>query len=75
MFGVPRALRIGKRLSQAIVVLYLAMTLYIRFTLENELQGIWAISLIVGAICLVILWAMIKIRILNPGWLGADNRD
>lgn len=75
MFGVPRPFRIGKTLSQIIVVLYVALTLYIRFTLEAQLQGMWVISLIVGAICLVILWAMIKIRILNPGWLGESSRD
>ena len=75
MFGVPRPFRIGKTLSQVIVVVYIAATLYIRFTLEAQLQGMWAISLIVGAICLVILWAMIKIRILNPGWLGESSRD
>ena len=75
MFGVPRALRMGKKLSQVIVVLYIALTLYIRFTVENQLQGLWLISLVVGAICLLILWAMVKVRILNPGWFGSDSRD
>lgn len=75
MFGVPRLFRIGKTLSQIIVVLYVAATLYLRFTLEAELQGMWLISLVIGAICLVVLWTMIKIRILNPGWLGESSRD
>jgi hypothetical protein len=75
MFGVPKPFRIGKTFSQIIVVLYIAFTLYLRFTIEAQLQGMWMISLIVGAIFLVMLWAMIKIRILNPGWLGESSRD
>lgn len=75
MFGVPRPFRIGKTLSQIIVVLYIAVTLYIRFAVEDQLNGFWFLSLIVGSICLVILWAMIKIRILNPGWIGESGRD
>ena len=75
MFGVPKLFRIGKRASQVIVVLYIIVTLYIRFLVENQLQGLWLISLIVGGLCLLILWAMIKIRILNPGWIGANSRE
>lgn len=75
MFSVPRLFRIGKRLSQVIVVLYLGLTLFIRFSVEEELQGMWLISLIVGAVFLLILWALIKVRILNPGWLGESGRD
>lgn len=75
MFGVPKLFRLGKRMSQAFVILYIAITLYIRMQVEAELEGMWLISLIIGAIFLLVLWAMIKIRILNPGWIGASDRN
>lgn len=75
MFGVPKLFRLGKRASQIIVIIYIAVTLYLRLQVEAELEGMWLISLIVGAIFLLILWAMIKIRILNPGWIGASDRN
>lgn len=75
MFGVPRPFRIGKTFSRIIVVIYVAITLFIRFMVEEQLNGLLLISLIVGFICLLLLWAMIKIRILNPGWIGASGRD
>lgn len=74
MITVPMFLRLGKRLSQVIFVLYIAATLFLRFLLEAQLQGLWWVSMLFGALCLLFLWALVKVRILNPGWIGASSR-
>jgi len=68
MLSVPKPFQLGKRISQVIVVLYIAFTLFLRLVIEEQFLGFWLVSLFVGAICLLVLWAMVKIKILNPGW-------
>ena len=75
MLSVPRFLRLGKWASRAVVIVYILITLFLRFVIEGQLQGFVLLSLLLGGIGLLFLWALIKVRVLNPGWIGADSRD
>lgn len=74
MISVPFFLRLGKLPSRVVVVLYIFMTLLLRFVIEAQFQGVWWASMLVGAFCLLFLWALVKVRVLNPGWIGASSR-
>lgn len=74
MITVPIFLRLGKLPSQVVFVLYIVATLYFRFLVEAQFQGFWWVSILFGALCLLFLWALVKVRVLNPGWIGAGSR-
>ena len=63
-------LQIGKTASDIIVTIYLLGTLLIRFLLESQLQSNIVISIMLGLFGLLFLWALVKSKILNPGWFG-----
>ncbi len=63
-------LQIGKTASDIIVTIYLLGTLLIRFFLEPQLQSNFIISIMLGLFGLLFLWALIKSKVLNPGWFG-----
>jgi hypothetical protein len=63
-------LQIGKTASDIIVTIYLLGTLLIRFLLEPQLQSNILISILLGLFGLLFLWALVKSKILNPGWFG-----
>ncbi len=63
-------LQIGKTASDIIVTIYLLGTLLIRFFLETQLQRNFIISIMLGLFGLLFLWALVKSKILNPGWFG-----
>ena len=63
-------LQIGKTASDIIVTIYLLGTLLIRFLLESQFQSNIVISIMLGLFGLLFLWALVKSKILNPGWFG-----
>jgi len=56
--------------SDIFISIYLFATLLLRFLLESQLHGRYAISLFIGAFGLLFLWALIKSKILNPNYFG-----
>lgn len=56
--------------SDIIISLYAAITLFVRFKLESETPVSPALSVVMGLCFLVILWVLIKFKILNPNWFG-----
>ena len=62
--------RLGKKTSDTIIAIYLIGTLYIRFVLEAQLQQHYILSILLGLFGLLFLWALIKVKLLNPGWFG-----
>lgn len=56
--------------SDIIICLYACITLFIRFTLESNTPISVGHSLAIGTSFLVIVWALIKIKVLNPNWFG-----
>ncbi len=67
-------MQLGSKISNIFVVLYLLATLWLRFVLEPQLQGHILASVGLGLFALLILWALIKSRILNPTLLHLGNR-
>ena len=57
-------------ISDIIIAIYLAATLFLRFYLEDSLQGAYMISILVGIFGLIFLWTMIKGGILQPNYFG-----
>jgi len=49
---------------------YLFATLFVRFQLEAQLQGRYAISMFIGGFGLLFLWALIKSKFLSPNYFG-----
>jgi hypothetical protein len=59
-----------RKASDIFVIIYIALTLWVRFLLEPQLQGQFLISIGIGLFALLFLWALAKSRIINPGWFG-----
>ncbi len=61
---------LGKKASDVFVIIYISITLYIRFILEPQLGGHFLISIAIGAFALLFLWALTKSKLINPSWFG-----
>jgi len=57
-------------LSDLFIVVYVLLTLGLRFYLEPQLQGNSLLSVAIGAFALLFLWALIKAKVLRPSLLG-----
>lgn len=57
-------------LADIILVLYLLGTLYVRFIVEERLINHPFISIGVGVVMLLFIWALIKVKILKPDYFG-----
>lgn len=65
-----KQLRIKGLASDIIISLYVIVTLYFRFKLESETATSSAESLVMGICFITIIWALIKLKVLNPNWFG-----
>jgi len=61
---------LSQKASDVFVVIYVLVTLYIRFILEPQLGGHILISLAIGLFALLFLWALTKSKIIKPSWFG-----
>lgn len=61
---------IGQKASDIFVLIYLGITLYLRFVLESQFQGRYLISIALGVFALLFLWALSSSKIINPSWFG-----
>ncbi|MAB49830.1 MAG: hypothetical protein CMC05_14490 [Flavobacteriaceae bacterium] len=68
-----KRLRINALTSDIIISIYVIVTLYLRFKLESETATGAFESIIMGVCFVVIIWALIKLKVLNPGWFGLFN--
>ena len=59
--------------SDIIISIYVLVTLFFRFKLENEITASPMLSLIIGICFIAILWVLIKLKVLNPNWFGLFN--
>jgi len=66
-------LRINPLASDIIITIYAVLTLYLRFKFENEADVSAMNSLVMGVCFVVIIWALIKLKVLNPNWFGLFN--
>lgn len=63
-------LRLNPLVSDIIISIYVLITLYVRFKFENNTQVSIINSVVMGICFLVILWVLIKLKVLNPNWFG-----
>ena len=56
--------------SDIFISIYAIVSLYLRLKLESESLTSPLTSLIIGAMSVLIIYALIKLKILNPGWFG-----
>ncbi len=57
-------------IADIILVVYLMGTLYVRFVVEDTLVGHPFISMGVGVVMLLFIWALIKVKVLKPNYFG-----
>lgn len=61
--------------SRVFVVLYIVATLIWRFFFEAQLVGSAFLSMVIGFLFLLFLWALIKSNFLNPKWFWFEKLD
>ncbi|WP_420572129.1 hypothetical protein [Kordia sp.] len=66
-------LRINPLASDVIITIYAVATLFVRLKYESEANVSTMNSLIMGICFVVIIWALIKLKVLNPNWFGLFN--
>jgi hypothetical protein len=65
--------RISPLASDVIITIYVVATLYLRFKFENETPISPMLSIVMGICFVVIIWVLVKLKILNPNWFGLFN--
>ncbi|MDH7912640.1 hypothetical protein [Winogradskyella sp. SYSU M77433] len=65
--------RINPLASDIIISIYVVATLYLRFKFENQTPISPILSIVMGICFVVIIWALIKLKVLNPNWFGLFN--
>ncbi|MCD9582442.1 hypothetical protein ACE1MK_03810 [Tenacibaculum maritimum] len=56
--------------SDLFITIYAIVTLFLRVVLDNSGATSPIESIIMGVCFVVIIWALIKLKILNPNWFG-----
>jgi len=56
--------------ADIIISIYLLSTLYLRFRAEAGMVNHPILSVLVGLVLLLVLWALIKVNILAPNYFG-----
>lgn len=59
--------------SDILISVYAVVTLFFRFKLENNTEVSFLNSIVMGVAFVVIIWALIKLKVLNPNWFGLFN--
>lgn len=65
-----KRLQLNALASDIIISIYVIVTLYFRFKLESETATGAIESVVIGLCFVVIIWALIKLKVLNPNWFG-----
>ena len=56
--------------SDIVISIYAVISLFFRFKLESEASVDVINSLVIGLAFLLVIWALIKLKVLNPNWFG-----
>ena len=65
--------RINPLASDIIISIYVIATLYLRFKFENITDVSPMLSIVMGICFVVIIWVLIRLKVLNPNWFGLLN--
>ncbi|MEN8928573.1 MAG: hypothetical protein ABF242_05335 [Flavobacteriales bacterium] len=60
--------------SDIIISVYIVITLFLRFQMEGSGQVSPVNSLFIGASFILMIWALIKLKVLNPNWFGLFDK-
>jgi hypothetical protein len=63
-------LRLNPLASDIVISAYVILSLYLRFKFESENPISPINSIVMGAGFVLIIWALVKLKFLNPNWLG-----
>ena len=66
--------KLGNRTSDIVITIYAIITIFGRIYIESLFQINYLSSLFMGLFTLFVLWALIKIKFLNPVWFGLFNK-
>ncbi|MDV7140057.1 hypothetical protein R3X28_14285 [Maribacter sp. TH_r10] len=66
-------LRLNPLTSDILICVYAVVSLYLRFKFESETAISPMNSIVMGICFVVILWVLIKLKVLNPNWFGLFN--
>lgn len=59
--------------SDLLISVYVIATLFLRFKYESQATVGPLESMLMGACFVVIIWALVKLKVLNPNWFGLFN--
>ena len=59
--------------SDIIISIYIITTLFLRIKFENQTAVSPMLSIVMGICFVVIIWTLIKLKVLNPNWFGLFN--
>ena len=68
-----KRLRLNALASDIIISVYAIFTLFLRFKYESEATTGAIESVVMGLCFVVIIWVLIKLKVLNPNWFGLFN--
>ncbi len=56
--------------SDVVITIYVVVTLFYRLKFERDIGASPLLSMVIGASLILIIWSLIKLKILNPNWFG-----
>ncbi|MCL7754364.1 hypothetical protein [Polaribacter sp. Z022] len=65
--------QINPLISDIFISIYIVGTLYFRIKIQNEYPINPLFSILIGFLFILFIWALIKVKILNPNWFGLFN--
>lgn len=63
-------LQLSPLVSDVFICIYILVSLFFRFYFESKTDVGTINSIVIGASFVVIIWSLIKLKILNPNWFG-----
>lgn len=67
-------LKLNGLTSDIFISVYIVITLYLRFKLQETGEISPINSIFIGASFVLMIWALIKLKVLNPNWFGLFNK-
>ncbi|MFK7980672.1 MAG: hypothetical protein AB8G86_11875 [Saprospiraceae bacterium] len=72
--------QLNSKISDIIITLYLMAMLFFRFQIEDAFRGQYLVSSFFGLLTLLLIWFLVKKKVLNPTYFGllkekAPNRQ
>lgn len=64
---------INPLVSDIIISIYIIATLYLRFKFESQTYTSPMLSIVLGLCFVLIIYALVKLKVLNPNWFGLFN--